>query len=302
MRIPTLAAAVLTALAVVMVVPPGTAATGGLTQQPIRYGTAGNGNPQTTDCTVSVHPGSSITSAISGANAGSVICVGPGDYTDQLVNLDRAGVTVRSTGAGRIKGASVHGKGAMLDGFTVVGGDYNAPTSGIVFGGDGIKIVNNLVNGGKLIYGISCERGACDNGLVSRNTVTGIESIGMVIDDGTGTVVERNNIYDLHKDRSGQGYDVDGIRFWGRHVFRYNYIHDINEFASKDNPTPTVFRPTTTAPARQARSSRTTTACGFPGSASSRRTTAPAPTRSGTSPSATTFVRPTTAKASTSAA
>ncbi|QNE21386.1 hypothetical protein F1D05_30030 [Kribbella qitaiheensis] len=208
----------------------------------IDYGTSGNGNPQTSDCTVDVDPGGSINDAISRVGSGAIVCVRAGDYRDQTVNLDKGGVVVRSNGISRIKGAVVRGKGATLDGFTVVGGDYNSPKSGIVFAGDGIKIVNNLVNGGKLIYGISCERGSCNNGLVAQNTVTGIESIGMFIEDGTGTVVERNNIYDLHKDRTGQGYDVDGIRFWGRHTFRYNYIHDINEFSSKDNPHTDCFQ------------------------------------------------------------
>ncbi|MEC3980461.1 hypothetical protein QMK34_34975, partial [Amycolatopsis sp. H20-H5] len=48
---------------------------------------------------------------------------------------------------------------------------------------------------------------------------------------GAGTVVERNNIYDLHNDLGGS-YDTDGMRFWGHQTIRYNYIHDINEFSS----------------------------------------------------------------------
>lgn len=235
--------AVLTALAAAIVIQPvATASTSAPAEQRIEYGTSGNGNPQTNDCTAHVNPGGSINNAIAGAGSGAVICVGAGDYQDQLVNLDKAGVTVRSNGVGRIKGAKVRGNGATLDGFSVVGGDYNDPESGIEFAGDGIKILNNLVNGDRLIFGIRCDRGACDNGLVSRNTVTGIESIGMFIDEGTGTIIERNNIYDLHKDRSGQSYDVDGIRFWGHHTFRYNYIHDINEFASFDNPHTDCFQ------------------------------------------------------------
>lgn len=200
----------------------------------ITYGTDGGGNPQTSDCTAFVNPGGSINSAISAAGAGAVICVRAGDYRNELVRLDKAGVTVRSNGVSRIKGAEVRGNGSTLDGFTVVGGAFQDPRSGILFAGDRISIVNNLVNGDELLFGVSCSRGSCNNGLVSGNTVTGIESIGMNIDEGTGTVVEFNNIFDLHRSRSGD--DVDGIRFWGRHIFRFNYIHDINEFAGVGNP------------------------------------------------------------------
>ncbi|MCA1655569.1 MAG: hypothetical protein LC635_03800 [Pseudonocardiaceae bacterium] len=206
----------------------------------ITYGTDGKGNPQTSDCTAFVAPGESINNAIGAAGAGAVICVRAGDYSDQLVRLDKAGVTVRSNGVGKIKGADVRGNGSTLDGFTVVGGGYQDPRSGIHFAGDRIRVVNNLVNGGELVYGVSCGQGRCDNGLVAGNTVTGIESIGMYIDSGTGTVVERNNIYDLRRSRTG--YDVDGIRFWGDHTFRYNYIHDINEFASVGNPHTDCFQ------------------------------------------------------------
>lgn len=206
----------------------------------ITYGTDGNGNPQTSDCTAFVNPGASINNAIAAASSGAVICVRAGDYRDQLVRVNKAGIIVRSNGIGRIKGAEVTGDGSTLDGFTVVGGAFQDPRSGILFAGDRIRIVNNLINGGELLLGVSCTQGRCDNGFVAGNTVTNIESIGMLIDAGTGTVVERNNIFDLHRSRTG--YDVDGIRFWGRHTFRYNYIHDINEFTSNGNPHTDCFQ------------------------------------------------------------
>ncbi|MCP3804107.1 hypothetical protein NLX83_33030 [Allokutzneria sp. A3M-2-11 16] len=199
-------------------------------EQRIEYGSTGNGNPQTADCTAHVSPGGSINDAIGRASSGAVVCVRAGDYRAQTVNLNKAGVTVRSNGVAPIRNATVSGRGATLEGFTVVG-DGSGPNAGISLSGTDIKVVNNLVNGGNLMYGIQCARNACDNNLIAQNTVTGIESIGMYVDEGTGTVVERNNIYDLHNDRGGS-YDVDGVRFWGKHVFRYNYIHDINEFAS----------------------------------------------------------------------
>ncbi|MEC3975876.1 hypothetical protein QMK34_11360, partial [Amycolatopsis sp. H20-H5] len=197
----------------------------------ITYGTDGGGNPATGDCTTFVDSGNSINSAISSANSGAVVCVRAGDYSSQLVSLTKSGVTVRSTGVGKIKGAEVRGDQSTLDGFTVVGGSANSPESGILVSGDSVKVLHNLVTGTNLIYGVLCAKGSCNNDLISGNTVTGIESIGMKIENGAGTVVERNNIYDLHNDLGGS-YDTDGMRFWGHQTIRYNYIHDINEFSS----------------------------------------------------------------------
>lgn len=197
----------------------------------IKYGTDGNGIAKTSDCTVYVDAGQSINNAISGAAGGAVICVRGGNYSTQTVTLNKSNVTVRALAKAEIKGADVSGAGSTFEGFTVVGGAYKSPETGITFSGSNVKILNNLINGTELIYGISCPAGSCNSALISGNTVTGIESIGMYIDNGTGTVVERNNIYDLVSSRGE--YDVDGIRFWGtNHIFRYNYIHDINQFKS----------------------------------------------------------------------
>ncbi|MCK2239188.1 MULTISPECIES: hypothetical protein [unclassified Crossiella] len=204
--------------------------------QRLEYGSSGAGNPQTHDCTVHIGPGASINAAISRAGAGAVLCVRAGDYRDQSVELNKAEVTLRATGSAVVRGAVIRGRGATLDGFTVAGGDYDAPRTGIVLAAASVRVQNNLVNGGRLLLGISCAGGGCDQARIARNTVTGVESIGIQLGDGAGAVVELNNIYDLHKDRAGQAHDVDAIRFWGRHLIRFNYLHDINEFASYDNP------------------------------------------------------------------
>ncbi len=197
----------------------------------ITYGTDGSGNPKTDDCTVTVDPGGSINSAISAAGSGAVICVRAGDYSGELVSLAKGGVTVRSNGVGKIKGAEVSGDGSTLDGFTVVGAGGSSPESGILVSGSNVKVLDNLINGTDLIFGVRCAKDSCNDDLIAGNTVTGIESIGMKIENGSGTVVERNNIYDLHNDTGGS-YDTDGMRFWGKQTIRYNYIHDINEFSS----------------------------------------------------------------------
>jgi hypothetical protein len=199
------------------------------------YGADGRGDPNTADCTSVVEPGSSIDAAITAAPAYGVVCVRPGDYTGQLVELNRTGVTVRSVGTARIMGAIVTGDHATLDGFTIVGGTYAHPQEGVMFGGEGQRIVNNLIEGQKLIYGIRCVHEECNHALVYRNTVHSIQNYGMFIDDGVGSLIRQNNIYDLYTPLADSPYadDVDAIRFWGRQTFRDNYIHDINQFKSK---------------------------------------------------------------------
>lgn len=198
------------------------------------YGTDGSGNPSTADCTTIVAPGQSIDAAITTAPARGVVCVQAGDYHSQTVHLNRPGLTVRATGRSRIQNAIVTGDRATLDGFTVVGtGTYGVPEAGIRFAGHYQHIVRNLVDGRELTYGIQCETsapGQCNAAEVDHNTVGGIQNFGLWIAQGTRSTVEWNNVYDLHTDSDAK--DVDGMRFFGGHVIRNNYIHDINQFKS----------------------------------------------------------------------
>jgi len=205
---------------------------------PPPYGTNGKGNPRTADCTTVIRPGHSIDAGVRSAPRHGVVCVRPGDYRTQIVHLNRAGITVRSNGVAKIRGALVTGDRATLDGFTIVGGAYGHPQAGITFGGEHQRILRNLINGRQLVYGIDCIEGKCNHALVAHNTVTNIQNYGMFIDAGTGCLIEWNNIYDLYTPRlSGYADDVDAIRFWGHHVFRHNYLHDINQFKSKPDST-----------------------------------------------------------------
>ncbi len=197
------------------------------------YGTDGNGNPRTDDCTVST--GSDPQEAVDDASAGDVVCVRAGDYSDTTLTVDKA-VTVRANGAARVKNIVVSGSDATVDGFTVVGDSLDDPSTGIKFSGTGHTIIRNLVNGKHIHYAIACDYDDCaEDVLISRNTVTGTNNFGVYLWGGSGITVEWNNIYDLWTDEDND--DVDGIRVWGTdHLIRNNYIHDLNAAKSEGEP------------------------------------------------------------------
>jgi hypothetical protein len=200
------------------------------------YGTDGTGNPKTSDCTKTVAAGGSIQNAINGAAAGAVICVKAADYSGASLTIDKA-VTVRANGVVKIKSAVLTSGNATLDGFTIVGGAAGTPAAGVSAKGNSNKIVNNLINGHGLQYGISCYQNKCGSGtLIASNTITRINNYGLYMLNGDHITVERNNIYNLY-DSVNNGLDVDGIRLFGTsHIIRNNYIHDLNSKLSVSEP------------------------------------------------------------------
>jgi hypothetical protein len=201
----------------------------GITPQgrPMTYGTPGNGNPRTDDCTISTN--TNPQSAVDSAPVGAVVCVKPGDYSDTTLTINKA-ITVRANGVVKIKAAKLSGHNAVLDGFTVVGGTLDNPKRAISYTGTGHKIINNLIKGRGIHYAISCSGGysGCgDNITIAGNTITQVHNFGIFIWGGHNDIVERNNIYDLWQDTDID--DVDAMRGWGTgHVIRDNYIHDLN--------------------------------------------------------------------------
>ncbi|WP_107485298.1 discoidin domain-containing protein [Streptomyces sp. MP131-18] len=197
------------------------------------YGTDGNGNPRTDDCTVSTD--SDPQEAVDDASDGDVVCVKPGDYSDTTLTVDKA-VTVRANGVVRVKNIDVSGSDATIDGFTVVGDELDDPSTGIKFTGTGHTIIRNLVNGKNIHYAIACDYDDCASDvLISRNTVTGTNNFGVYLWGGSDITVEWNNIYDLWTDEGND--DVDGMRIWGTgHLIRNNYIHDLNASKSEGEP------------------------------------------------------------------
>ncbi len=196
---------------------------------PVSYGSSGQGNPDTSGCTVPVADGT-IQAAVDAAPAGSVVCVSASARESEALSLNKA-VTVRATGAVTIASAELSGSDAALDGFTVAGPAEN----GISYTGTNHTIATNLVSGRGINTGIRCSD--CGSGhLVTGNTVTAVTNYGIWVSDGEGIIVERNNVYDLWKDGDGGG-DVDAMRFWGTNLtIRNNYFHDINEHKSSGSP------------------------------------------------------------------
>ena len=207
---------------------------------PIRYGTPGQGNPSTTGCTVTTT--TNPQAAVNSAPAGAVICVKPGDYSTSTLTVGKA-VTVRANGVVKVKNIVVTGSNATVDGFNVVGGTLGNPNYAIKFGGTGHKIVNNLVRGRGITYGIGCDEAAgCGTGVqVAGNTITGVHNFGIYLWGGSRITVERNNVFDLFQ--STDVDDVDAMRAWGNdHVIRNNYFHDINAKKSPGSPHSDCFQ------------------------------------------------------------
>lgn len=210
------------------------------TGAPIRYGTVGQGNPATADCTVTTT--AKPQAAVDAAPAGAVVCVRPGDYSGSTLTVGKA-VTVRANGVVKVKNIVVTGSNAVVDGFQVVGGTLGSPNYAIKFSGTGHRIVNNLVRGRGIWYAIGCDQGAgCGtNVLISGNTVTGVHNFGIFLWGGDRITVEKNNVFDLFQSRDVD--DVDALRAWGtNHVIRNNYFHDINAKKSAGSPHSDCFQ------------------------------------------------------------
>lgn len=199
----------------------------GYTDPPVPplYGSDGVGNPRTADCSTTVPAGGDINAAITAAAAGALICVAPQDQSSTQVTLNKA-VTLRAGGSVKIRNAIVSG-GGTLDGFTVVGASYGAPANGVLFSGNGNRIVNNLINGHGLVRGVYCT--SCGAGtVIGHNTITKISNYGIQTSNGTGIIIEWNNIYDLYDDVEG-ALDTDAMRPFGTNlIVRNNYMHDLN--------------------------------------------------------------------------
>ena len=207
---------------------------------PIRYGTVGQGNPRTDDCTVTTT--TNPQAAVTGAAAGAVVCVKPGDYSTSTLTVGKA-VTVRANGVVKLKNIVITGSNAVVDGFNVVGGTLGAPNYAVKFSGTGHKIINNLVRGRGITYAIGCEQsaGCGTNVLIAGNTITGVHNFGIYLWGGDRITVERNNVFDLFQ--STDVDDVDAMRAWGtNHVVRNNYFHDINAKKSAGAPHSDCFQ------------------------------------------------------------
>ncbi len=196
-----------------------------------RYGSDGTGSPTLDDCTIDT-ASSDLSAVVNGAPAGSVICIDAGDYGDQLLSVNADDRTIRARGQVELGGVVVDADRVTIDGVRVTDRSrVGRLDEAIGVEGDGNAVVNAYIDGAPADDGIVCSwRLDCSNTRFAFNTITGIDSIGIVI-HGSNNTVERNNIYGLIRTRAG--HDVDAIRFFGQgHRIVENYLHDINEHQS----------------------------------------------------------------------
>src|SRR5690242_6977228 len=85
-------------------------------QAQIHYGTVGQGDPATGDCTVTTS--TNPQAAVDAAATGAVICVQPGDYSTSTLTVGKA-VTVRANGVVKIRNIAITGSNATVEGFNV---------------------------------------------------------------------------------------------------------------------------------------------------------------------------------------
>ncbi|RPJ27640.1 MAG: DUF1565 domain-containing protein, partial [Planctomycetaceae bacterium] len=184
--------------------------------------------------------------------AGDTVTVRAGDYPER-VQVSRSGasgaqITFQAEGTVTMKGFTVRGNYVTIRGFDI----SNTPNAwadgqGIFVQANYCVIENNYVHyatrGGIFVYAEPWEwsgRTSCvvRNNRVYRNALVGIEV------HGRNHLVEGNEIWGTiqhHPSWPSPSYsDADGIRFFGSgHVFRRNYIHDIN-FSDPENIDPHI--------------------------------------------------------------
>jgi len=184
--------------------------------------------------------------------AGDTVTVRAGDYAER-VQVSRSGasgaqITFQAEGTVTMRGFTVRGNYVTIRGFDI----SNTPNAwadgqGIFVQANYCVIENNYVHyatrGGIFVYAEPWEwsgRTSCvvRNNRVYRNALVGIEV------HGRNHLVEGNEIWGTiqhHPLWPSPSYsDADGIRFFGSgHVFRRNYIHDIN-FSDPENVDPHI--------------------------------------------------------------
>ncbi len=210
--------------------PPSTPPSGSAPGLP-RYGSSGEGSTSLDDCTVTV-AGGDLSAQIDAAPAGAVVCLQAGDHGGHLLQVTSSDRTVKAAGRVEVGAVVVEADRVTIDGLRVTGAsDLSGRGAAVEVTGTGNVVHNVLVDAAPTRNGIVCgSRTDCADTVFSHNSVTGIESIGIII-YGSGNRVERNNVWGLA--RTSGGYDVDAMRFFGRgHLIRENYFHDIDEFAS----------------------------------------------------------------------
>jgi hypothetical protein len=177
-----------------------------------------------------------VDAAVGRADPGAVVCVGPGNYGSQPIEVRRSGrrdapLELRAMGQVVVGGIRVRANHVSITGFEVTPGASDVvdgtPDSGISLRGRRLEVSDNVVHD-TLGSGISCEDTppSCVETVIARNTVRRADGTGIVV-FGRDNLVEGNEVAESLRVRAS---DADGVRFFGRgHVLRSNWIHDISD-------------------------------------------------------------------------
>jgi hypothetical protein len=160
-------------------------------------------------CDQTLSPGANLASAISGAAAGTTICLNNGSYGNvTLSNISKtSAVTLQSaTGVGATIGITLSSSNQLTL--------KNLTLSGLTWSGNvntNIKVLNNTFKGQMYIYGNG--NGTPQNNVIDSNTFDGINACASCYEGrlqiyGGGNLVVSNNHF-------GGGGDSDGIQMGG---------------------------------------------------------------------------------------
>ena len=187
--------------------------------------------PPTSGCTTTVSSTSALTSALSSATPGSVLCLADGSYAKLTLSASKAapGVTVRAANpaGATIAGASLAGSNLTLARFVITNGVQ------VMGGASGMTIDHNRITGGG--QGIDMPTSST---MVNDTKIIGNKLIGPFGEDA----IHLNRYHDANGDGIGvliEGNEITNVRENGNHsdclqtvwvgdhiVFRKNYLHD----------------------------------------------------------------------------
>ena len=188
--------------------------------------------PPTGDCTTTVSSISAVTSAVSSAANGAVVCLADGSYAKLTLSASKAapGVTVRAAnpGGATIAGASLAGSNLTLARFVITNGVLVQP------GASGMTIDHNrITGGGQGIDACPSSSTTCNDTKIIGNKLIGpfgedaihLNRYHDANGDGIGVLIEGNEITNVRE--NGNHSDCLQTVWVGDHiVFRKNYLHD----------------------------------------------------------------------------
>jgi hypothetical protein len=195
----------------------------------ISYYISPNGNDSSVGS--SNNPWKTIQKCQNVATTGDKCLVASGEYTTSTINITRPGITFECLGNCTTRKFTVSADNTTIRGFYITDTATSKDGFGISISSSGCVIENNHIF--YMIYGgITLSPTSSDcivrNNKLERNSQLGIEV------NGRNNLIEGNEIwgsiqYHPRWTDPPTWVDADGIRFFGSgHIFRSNYIHDIN--------------------------------------------------------------------------